>query len=330
MAYPNTCFENLIGINEICEPKVGEYYLDQIPGLDLAKLAEVAESNTVTGENLAKKIIQSASSVMAADVEGIYDSQYKVQNTLVTGCSTCSFLSSYSAGEKRGIMIKNNIDSSFSWLILDKVTTMINSTGTFTIVADDGVAPKEYEMEFEAGVEYEIKLLYKTNRKSIKVYFKEPEVEVPLLSCTKSKSGCGCSGSAAVVADLIYTGLTAGNETQTAYGFIACAYIGCEASDLLCYVATSAPRMMGLALLYKSAELYFAHRINSLRNNRTVGMNVEDLKEEMNKYHNMYKDKLDGKAGSRGIKDLVYTTLQQTKDVCIVCNSLNRTGWATG
>lgn len=329
--YPESCFQSLIGLKGTCNEQTAMYWLDDIPGIDVLRLAQVAEANSApTGEKLGEKIIETASRFMAADVEAIYDAQYKVQNTLVTGCSTCNFLANYSNGSEKGILIKNNTDSAFAALVVDKLRVKINSTGTFTIVLDDGQAPKEIEYDFEAGTEYTFAgLNYSTKMKSVKVYFKEPEVLQSLLSCKRAGSGCGCSGAATVISDLHYTGLVAGVESQSAYSFIPCAFIRCDASDLLCFVANSAPRMIGMALLYKASELYFSTNFNSNRANKVAAFGTEDTKESAEYYRDLYDKKLNGKT-TRGVKDLVFTTLQQTSDVCVVCNSLTGIAWATG
>jgi hypothetical protein len=329
MAYPENCFTGLIGIHGTCEPKTGIYWLDDIPGIDLAKLANVAEAGAPTGERLGDKLIESAARLMAADVEAIYDGQYKVANTLVNGCSTCKFTTNYTAGANNGATIKNNSDSYLSNLLLDKLNVKINNTGTFHMVIDDGLAPRVIEWEFEAGVEYEFtNLNFRTRSKTIKLKFQEAEVAMAQLSCARTGSGCGCSGSKTVVSDLQYTGLTGDAESQNAFGFIPCAGIVCDAADLLCYVANSAPRMIGMALLYKTAELYFSTRLHATRNNKVVGTNTDDAKEDVKKYAKLYTDKLNG-VGTRGVKDLVFTTLQNSGDVCVVCNAMLGTAWAT-
>lgn len=333
MAYPETCFQNLIGIKGTCEPREAMYWLDDVPGMDISKLANVAEASSGTGEKLAQKLIESASRLMLADVEAIYDAQYKVQNTLVGGCSACSFTTNYSSGNQRGILIKDNTTSSFAHLLIDKLTVKLNDVGTFHVVIDDGnpgnLRVIEFEFE-EAGVEYEFRgLNYTTKKKSVKVYMQESTVPMAQLSCPRSSSGCGCSGTTAVVSDLVYTGLVNGVESQSAYGFQPCAVISCDSSDLLCFIANSAPRMIGMALLYKTAELYFQTRLQSVRNNKIVGTNTDETKEDVSRYGKLYRDKLNG-TGTRGVKDLVFTTLQQTTDVCVVCNSLLATAWATG
>lgn len=331
MAYPETCFTPLVGIRGTCEPQSAPYWLDDIPGIDLAKLAEVAGTEQKTGETMGSRIIDSAARMMAADVEAIYDGQYKVAASLANGCSLCKFITGWVTGANNGVTIKNNSDTLIGVLLLDKLTVKINNTGTFTFVIDDGITTREIEHEFEAGVEFEFtNLNYRTKSKTIRLYFTDPLASLAKLSCPRTGSGCGCSGSSkTVVSDLQYTGLTSLAESQTASGFQPCAGIVCDAADLLCYVANSAPRMIGMALLYKSAELYFNHRLQSTRNNKVVGTNTDDAKADADKYAKKYNDWLNGK-GTRGVKDIVFTTLQNASDTCIVCNSLNSTAWATG
>jgi hypothetical protein len=331
MAYPENCFTGLIGIHGTCEPQSATYWFDDIPGIDLAKLSDVAEQVAPTGEKLGMKLIETAARLMAADVEAIYDGQYKVANTLVNGCTTCKFTTNYTAGVNNGLTIKNNSDSFLSNLLLDKFTVKINNTGTFNMVIDDGLAPRVIEHEFEAGVEYEFtNLNFRTRSKVIRLKFQETEVLLAQLSCPRSGSNCGCGGGGTrtVVSDLQYTGLTNDAESQNAFGFIPCAGIMCDAADLLCYIANSAPRMIGMALLYKAAELYFSTRLQSSRNNKIVGTNTDAVKEDVSKYSKLYKDKLNG-VGTRGVKDIVFTTLQNTGDVCVVCNAMMATAWAS-
>jgi hypothetical protein len=332
MTYPELCFTDLVGVRGICEPAsvAPLYWVDDIPGIDLKRLAELAATDAPTGDKLGKKLIETAARFMAADVEAIYDAQYKVENMLVNGCSTCSFMTSFATGLQRGILIKDNTASTFSRLVLDKLITKVNATGEFTIVIDDGDQILDIIHYFEAGKEYEFTgLNFVSKRKQIRVYMNESNVPLAQLSCPRGGSGCGCSGKSSVVSDLIFTGTYNGAESQQAYGFIPCAFIRCDAADLLCFIAHSAQRMIGMGLLYKVGELYFQTNLQSQRNNRTAGTNVDEAKEDAKRYAKLYLDKLNGNA-TRGIKDLVFTTLQQTSDACVVCNSMIGTAWATG
>jgi hypothetical protein len=61
---------------------------------------------------------------------------------------------------------------------------MIASTGTYTIVLDDGITPKQIPYDFTAGTEVVITNIgFKTSSKSIKIYFSEAGVLVTALNC---------------------------------------------------------------------------------------------------------------------------------------------------
>jgi hypothetical protein len=332
MPYPESCFTDLIGIRGICEPPgtTPLYWVDDIPGVSLENLAKIVNASaTHTGKEWGFQLIERAARMMAADVEAIYDGTYKVENMLVNGCSSCTFLANYATGAERGVLIKNNTDSAFARLVIDKITAKVNDTGTFTIVIDDGESERLIPVDFEAGVILDIiNVNYQTRRKEVRIYLLESNVPLAQLSCPRKTSGCGCSGKSIVVDTLIYTGTAGGTESQQAYGFQPCAFIRCEADDLLCYTAHSAPRMIGMGLLYKVGELYFADRLHSTRNNRLGGTDNDTTEEEMKRYNKLYTDKLNGK-GTRGVKDLVKTALGNVNDVCVVCDAKMGTAWAT-
>lgn len=190
MAYPETCFVDLIGIKGICDPYAATYWLDDIPGIDLSKLARGAETSAPTGEKLGLKLIESAARLVIADVEAVYDANYKVQSMLVTGCSVCKYSGNYAAGPQKGILIKNNSTSTFSSLVLSKLNAKLNSTGTYNIIITDGKTTKTIEWEFVAGVEYEFQnLSYETKEKQIKVYIDEADALLATLSCPTNSTG---------------------------------------------------------------------------------------------------------------------------------------------
>ncbi len=333
--YPEVCFAKLVGIKGICEPTGSDvkYWLDDVPGIDLTNLSKIANTTNPTGAKKGEQLIETAARFMAADVEAIYDGQYKVENTLVAGCSTCKFTSTFAAGHERGTLVKDLTQSSFRNLVIDKLVTKLNAVGTFTVVLDDGIPSNRrlitHDFE-EALVEYEFTNLdYRTKQKQVRIYLLEDGVALAQLSCPSSGGGCGCSGKTHVVSDLVYSGTDNGAEVQQAYGFVPCAYIACDAQDVLCWVANSAPRMIGMALLFKAAELYFQNTLLSTRQNVVVGQNEEDKVDESKKYAKLYNDRLQGK-GVRGVKDLVFGVLRNVTDDCVVCNSLNSVQWATG
>lgn len=329
MPYPESCYSGLIGIRGICESSGSPlYWLDDIPGVDLDKLSKLANADAPTGKNFGTKLIESSARLMIADVEAIYDGAYKVENMLVNGCSNCKFLTNYGTGTKLGVLIKDNTSSSFSQLVIDKLVVKLGVSGTYTVVIDDGVQIREIEHDFLANVEEEFRgVNFRTKKKEVAIYLAENDVPLAQLSCPRKGSGCGCSGKAIALQDLIYTGTDNGVEKQQAYGFLPCAYIACNADDLLCFLSGSAPRMIGMALLFKTAEQFFRENQLTQRNNR-ITLDDQEKVDEAQRYSKLYLDRLNGK-GVRGVKDLVKTALKNVTDVCVVCNSNLVTSWAT-
>jgi len=333
--YPEVCFSSLIGVRGLCEPAAAPplYWADDVPGIDLEKLAANAGADAPSGASLAAKLLQSAARMVAADVEAIYNGRFRVQASLVAGCSACTFMGNYVAGAERGVALENRTDSAYSAILLDKLTAQVNASGTFHVVLDDGVADHAalIEHDFQAGVPVDfLNIGYRTKQRKLRVYLQEAGVPLAQLSCPSTGSGCGCTGRAAVVSDLVFTGTSAGANSQQAYGFLPCASIVCDAADVLCSLTKVAPRMVGMALLMKFAELYFTAVPFSTRINRVVNQNVDDKVEEAKKYVKYYAERLQGSRSVRGVKDVVFDHLRHLTDTCVTCDTPVRSQWATG
>lgn len=333
--YPDVCFTGLVGLHGICEPKAGtpQFWADDIPGIDLEKLALTANADGPSGAKMGANLIHTAARMVSADVDAIYNGRFRVEANLVSGCTSCKFMGNYAMGTERGVLIENRTGSAFSVLVLDKLTALINETGTFHVVLDDGSEDnvQMIEHEFQAGVTVDfVNINYRTKKKKMRVYLEEDNIPLAQLSCPSLSSNCGCGGSAKAISDLIYSGTNNGVTTQQAYGFLPCALITCDSSDLLCGMAKSAPRMIGMAMLMKFAELYFTQVPFSTRINRVVNQNVDDKVDEARKYKKLYDERMQGSNSVRGVKDVVFDTLKHMTDVCVTCDTPIQTQWATG
>jgi hypothetical protein len=229
------------------------------------------------------------------------------------------------------VLVRDHTRSAFATLQIEVLHARLNQSGVFNILLDDGNPDNltAIEHEFVAGKEYEFKGIgYETRERQVKIYLEEAGIPLAVLrGHHNSTSGCGCSGKRAAVDGLTYTGLDNGLETTTAYGFIPCAFIKCNPDHLTCWLAKTAPRMIGMALLYKAAATYFLQAQLSTRNNRTAGLSVDDKKAEAARYEGLYQAKLMGK-GTRGLNDLVATSLGEVRDACVICDALLQTAWA--
>lgn len=333
--YPEVCFSSLVGIRGTCEPKMAApaFWVDDIPGIDLSRLAQVANADAPTGAQLGAKLLQSAARYLAADVETIYDGKFRIEANLVNGCSACRYMGSAVAGNELGTRVENLAGSNYSSLLIDKLSAQVNATGTFHVVLDDGSADnvRSIEYSFVSGERIDfVNLGYKTRAKKVRIYLDEPGIPLPQLSCPSTGKNCGCSGKAAVVETLVYGGTNNGANSQQAYGFLPCAAIVCDGADLLCAMAKVAPRTMAMALLAKFAELYYTEIPFSTRINRVVSNSTEDKVEESARYRKMYASRLSGDRSTRGVKDVVFDSLKDLRDACVVCDTMIGTQWATG
>lgn len=337
MTLTEQCFADLLGVHGLCEPSqiTPQFWLDDLPGITVGTLAEVAHPDQPTGQKLGANLIERAARFLIADIEGIYNSQYKVDTILVTGCSTCTLTDIYNAGVQLGVQVKNNSMSDYSRLLIKGFTVKINNTGTYHVVIDDGVAPRVIEYAFTAMQEVEFQNVnYKTDKKQVRLYFQENEVLLAQLFCNAGSSGCSCRSKGNIDANsILFQGSNNGVIQNIANGFIPCAEIICESDLLMCSLAKAAPRLMGLTMLYKAAELFFSEKKMSNRNSRVV-LNQEAHQDEREDnpatyYRKEYQNRLKG-AGVRGVKDAVTGVLKDSKDRCIVCDNIIRSAWAAG
>lgn len=333
--YPDVCFSSLVGVRGTCEPKSipPAFWVDDVPGIDLSRLAQVANADAPSGALLGVKLLQSAARYLASDVETIYDGKFRIETNLVNGCSACRYMGSNVAGTELGMRVENLASSNYSSLLIDKLSAQVGATGTFHVVIDDGSDDnvRSIEYDFVSGERIDfVNLGYKTRAKKVRIYLDEPGVPLPQLSCPSTGKNCGCSGRPAVVEMLVYGGTNNSANSQQAYGFLPCAAIVCDGADLLCAMAKVAPRTMGMALLAKFAELYYTEVQLSTRINRVVSNSTDDKVDEAKKYAKVYASRLAGGGGVRGVKDVVFDSLKNLRDACVICDTLIGTQWATG
>lgn len=330
LQYPQTCYGGLLGINGACTvPTVTpKFQLSEIPSVTIDNLAKLSNLESPRGEDVGIELIESASRFVSADIVGLYDAAFKIVPSLVNGCSSCTFTANESTGSQLGTMVKNLNSSRMARLIIPSIRGKINATGEFTIEVTDGVTSKTITQDFVAGEEFEIPGVdFSTLKKEVRIFLQE-SAALPKLSCPAG-SGCGCSGKVAHQSDLVFTGTSGGVETSQAYGFLPCAYIGCNSDDVLCTIANQAPVMVAQAMLYKVGELYHMRVRMSPRNNQIKNATPEDMYRDERYWGKLYENKIKG-VGVRGIKDVVNDILRQTADPCILCDAKWQTAWATG
>jgi hypothetical protein len=325
------CLTKLVGVKELCaENSVTPlFYLDDAEGIDRVALSQLAKSSVGSGLAFGNEIIESASRFLMADIESLVPKGYSIKSSLNSFCNTCTYTGISSSTAKTGIVVKNISSTKNGFLSIDSLKVMIASTGTYTIVLDDGITPKQIEYDFTAGTEVVITNIgFKTSSKSIKIYFLEEGVLVTALNCPTQKS-CGCSGRKADSStDITVKGLLNNAEFATQYGFVPCASVVCSLDNVLCSIVNQQPKLFALALFYRSAARYFSEFQTTQRNNRNASFDEEEKLSLADRYIALYYERLRGSQNVKGIADNMAAVLNNLNDACVECQRRTSVAWA--
>ena len=218
---------------------------------------------------------------------------YTIKSSLNSFCNTCISTGISSSSAFTGIIIKNLSASPNGFLSIDSLKVMVQSTGTFSVILDDGVLSKQIVHSFIAGTEVVMtNINYKTSQKSVKIYFLDPGVLVTALNCPTTKS-CGCSGSVQSK-DLSVKGLLSGSEFTTQYAFIPCASVVCSMDNIMCDIINQQPKLFAVTLLYRAAARYFSEFSVTQRNNRNASFDEDEKLSLADRYMALYYERLNG------------------------------------
>lgn len=326
------CLKSLVGLKELCTADTVQplFWLDDAEGVDRVSLSQLAKQSTPSGKQFGNDLIESASRFLMADIETLVPKGYSIKSALNSFCNTCSYTGISSGSPFTGVVVKNISTSKNAFLSIDSLKVMIASTGTYTIVLDDGIDPKQIEHDFTAGTEVVItNISFKTSAASIKIYFLEDGVLVNALSCPVAKS-CGCSGSTKQSKELTVTGLLNNVEFTTQYGFIPCASVVCSLDNVICSIINQQPKLFALALFYRATSRYFSEFGVTQRNNRNASFDEEEKLGLADRYMALYYERLNGSGNVKGIADNMGAALNNLNDVCVECTRKTGTAWAIG
>ena len=325
------CLNSLVGLKELCTVDTIQpyFWLDDAQGLDRTALAQLAKSSNGSGKAFGNEIIESAARFLMTDIETLIPKGYSVKTSLNSFCNTCTYTGMTSSASNTGVIVKNLSTSPNGLLSIDSLKVMIASTGSYTIVLNDGIAPKQIPYDFTEGTEVIItNINFKTTAKSVKIYFLEAGVLVNALNCPTTKS-CGCSGRTAQSKDIEIKGLLSNGEFTTQYGFVPCASVVCSLDGVICQIVSNQPRLFALALFYRSTARIFQEVEVTQRLNSFASFSKEEKKALADEYMALYSERLNGSGSIKGIADNMGAALNSLNDPCVDCVRPVTVAWAT-
>lgn len=326
------CLTKLVGVKELCSVNAVQplFWLDDAEGLDRTALSQLAKPSNGSGLAFGNEIIESASRFLMADIETLVPKGFSIKSSLNSFCNTCSYTTIVNGAQQTGIIVRNISTSKNAFLSIDSLKVMTGSSGNFTIVLDDGIAPKQIPHAFVAGTEVNIiNINFNTSAKSVKLYFLEAGVMVTALNCPVTKS-CGCSGSTQQSKDLQVKGLLNGVEFTTQYSFVPCASVVCSLDNVLCSIINQQPKLFALALFYRSTARYFSEFKTTQRNNRNASFDEDEKISLSDRYMALYYERLNGSKNVKGISDNMAAALNNLNDVCVECKRITGVSWGIG
>lgn len=323
------CLESLVGVRTGCAVDADyPFWIEDIEGVDVKRLSNIAKPSNLKGVDLAKQLINSSAREMMGDIDLLLNNGYKINSVVGDLCSSCTLLPSYIVDS--GIIIKSIISSQYQVMRLTKLNILANVTGVKQIVFDDGVTQETFDITLASGVIMPIKFNYTTFEKTLKIYFADPTVGLGQISCA-TVSSCGCGGVSANPGPVVITGMVAGVENAIQYGFIPCVTVECSNDTVVCSLINSVPNIFGLALLFKIGEKYYANRAASDRNNEAVSYNEEGQSENGRNYGRLYWAKMQGAKDRAGLKKIMNDFLKTKRnDKCVICEAKITTAYVTG
>lgn len=324
-----TCLQTLMGVRTGCAvDKDYPFWIEDIEGVDVTKLAKMAKGSNPSGKDFAKQLINTGARQMLGDIEMLIRDGYRLNNIVGDMCSTCTLMPTYAVNS--GIILKSTIASKFQIMRITDLTILTNVTGTRTLKLDDGKSVQTLDVQLTSGLLMPVKLSYQTIQKSVKISFTDPTVGVGQIICA-TPSSCGCGGSQKSNTPVTISGLVAGIETTTQYGFLPCVAIDCSYDTLVCNLINQLPNILGLTLFYKVASLYYDNMNVSDRNNDAVSFNNEDEKERPKNYSTLYWAKMKGTKDVPGLNKMIGDYLKTNRsDKCVLCDSKAVTAYVTG
>ncbi len=325
-----TCLSSLVSVRADCNNETGtDHYIEDIEGLNIAKLARVANIQNPSGRNLGADLINRGARAMMGDIELLIANGYSLTDAFGVLCSICNFNTNYVPGG--GVKVFNAISTRYGIIKISKVEVLANFTGLTNFVIDDGVTPVMYPINLVSGAIATGNIAYETNQKTVRVYMQDNTIPMGMINCpTSSDCGCGSRGSRSAVQPIRYSGIVGSVDTPSQYGFKICATVSCSYEYLLCDLVKQTPNIFALTLLYKIGQIYYIEADLSERNNRTAGGDEERKRDMAAYYQKNYNTRLQGTKETKGIRQIISTYLGRINDKCVLCDGLTKIAYATG
>lgn len=325
------CFENLIGIKELCTTSVptSGLMLNQT-GINYDFIKSIVGKDYPNAESFVDDKIAFATKLVTDQVIRHFSDRIRT-NSILSGARAGQAkdnkgLIANVAGKYKGINVELCNKNSYVDFFLSEVTLFTNFTGTIPVIVYDlvqGIQIDTFNVTTTAGQISRaiVNKLYKSNKKRLDIIIVYDINAISSYDTVLSLSGCtSCGASQGQVFHTPYVDFSSvqiaaadakvkENLTYTAdTGGMSLVYsIQCNQTDWMCENSN----LLALPILYKAAAEIYLHGTMSDRENSTTLMSAEMMQKRYENSEGFYQDT---------IKDLMSRIQLPNHDKCFSCN----------
>jgi hypothetical protein len=316
------CLNGIVGIKDYCNPAPGGTYVSEYVDVSNILFSHLASDDELTGKQYAEELIKGAEEQVWADANLAMSEGYSIVGIAYHYNNTCRFIDTYT---NQGIMLTSFFRSANSLLNVSSVRTKSEVAGPFVLVIDDGLTLKEFNIVGTEKQEVVTNIEYSTNQRFIRIYPKDENVKLALLSCPAS--GCGsCASKRGIF--IQQTGWNRVASSSQASGIIANAFISCDLSGVICNVIAQHKSLFQKAIAYKVGEMAYNRLLLSPRmNDSTLNIDHDAARVYLNTLVGKYRElvfgsaQAYGNAATKGIVQLMRMSMKNMNDACVICDA---------
>lgn len=306
------CRGNIIGVRGACsstdEQATLFYYINDLPGISLRKAANIADSESGTGQNILQQSIE----------QGVKQTQNDIINSLlnVVKFGTVN-MSRLSGGLKNGSwktiatpqgqIIKTLNCSRLQAIYLPYVNVLIENDEDIEIIIEDGGKTTTIRAAVDGGIVTKIALNYKATNNEI-------TVKIGLQgggSLSVSDAGLNYNGDCCNVCHYDYTNATSTSGDGTSNGLQILVQTICDEDALFCEIARYAAK----AAWYASGIWFLEYLLASDRINVYTTYQNEEAADQIVRWSDVYQKEL------KALNERLPKQLLRLDSCCVECNS---------
>ena len=306
------CKDNIIGIRGACSASVEQatpfFYINDLPGINLQKSANIADVETGTGnEVLRQSIIQGVNQTQSDVINSLLDVVKfgSVNVSRLTGALPDSYIERTTA---EGQVLKLSSCSRMQALYIPYLKLRVRDSVAVIVTIEDGNVTTTYNATLTGGVVSEIAIQYKATSREITIKLAAAGGG----SLWVSDGGLSYdTGACCNSCDFYYCNVLSTTADGRGNGLQILSQTICDEDALFCEIARYAAK----AAWYASGIWFMEYLLSSDRINVYTTYKNDEAIDQIQRWSEVYKDEL------KALNQRLPKFLLQLDPCCVECNA---------